>query len=254
MEISLRNRRGISLALGLALLMVASPASAQNNAQSVEAASTAAPSTENDEDIVVIGETGKRYTLSSDRLKSAVRVFNKFRPNLAPQASLQFKVAPREGKQLKSPEFWLERKDERIDLPLDAGMRFSVPQDRILQSGWKLRSNQARSLTVSPVIMSPGSTKDNRRFGDMRLQCRVMWELMPEVSGPLRIMGDAIGVCSSNKVAMIHKAEKPISAVRVTDNGKPDIDLPIESDGQSFRVPFHDKKIANEARFRLTYR
>lgn len=254
MEINLKEERGISLALGLAFLMIASPAFAQSDVQSVEVLATTSQSTESDEDIVVIGETGKRYTLSSDRLKSAVRVFNKFRPSLAPQASLQFKVAPREGTQLKSPEFWLERKGEHVALPLDTEMRFSVPQDRILQSGWKLRSNQSRSLTVSPIIMSPNSTKEDRRFGDMRLQCRVMWELMPEISGPVRIMGDAVGVCTSSKVAMIHKADKPITALRVTEKGKPDIDLPIEADGQSFRVPFHNKKIGNEARFRLTYR
>lgn len=253
MEISIGKERGITVALGLALTLIVSPASAQSGTQQNTSAE-AATEAESQDDIVVIGDTGERYTLSSDRMKSGVRVFNKFRPSLAPSATLWFKVKPGESKQLNNPIFWVQRKDERIDLPLDAEMRFTLPQDKILQGGWKLRSNQSRSLSISPVILSPGSSKESRRFGDLRLQCRVFWELLPSISGPVRIMGDAIGVCTSNKVSMINTADKPIARARVTEQSNPDIDLLIEPDGKSFRVPLYNKKIGNDAYLHLTYR
>lgn len=253
MEINTGKESGIAAALGLALLMIASPALAQTSSPTATHQAEGAENEDADA-IVVVGDNGKRYTLSSDRLKSAVRVFTKFSPSLAPQATLWFKVRPRGDTAPNDPEFWLEKKNERINIVLGPDRRFSLPHATILKGGWVLRSNQPRSLELIPYVASPGTNFEDRRFGDLRLQCRVMWELMPEVNGPLRIMGDAWGVCTSKSVAIYYSVDKPLQSASVIQPGRSEVTLPLDRDNKGYRPLLHDKKISNEARIRLTYR
>lgn len=132
-------------------------------------------------------------------------------------------------------------------------MRFTLPHAKIIEGGWRLRSNEPRSLTIKPLIMSPGTTAENRRFGDVRLQCRVFWEFQDNASGPLRILGDMIGVCTSSRVNIQFVGEKPLQSVTLSEHGKADVALELTADKSRFRIPLSDNSISNDASIRFMY-
>lgn len=219
---------------------------------------TAAEDSASNDDIVVIGDSGNSFRLTADSLRDAVRAFNEHRERFAPAATLYFLVEAGDGGSLDGVNLYLRarRRDAEgdrayIDLPLDADNRITLPLEQVASGDWELRANRARGgIRMRPQILSPGSAIADRRFGDMRLQCRVAIAFA-RLGLPVRLLAGAVGPCGSSAVSLVTRAPQPISAVTISDYATP---IEIRADGISFVVPLQDDSISNEARLRLTYR
>lgn len=91
---------------------------------------------------------------------------------------------------------------------------------------------------------------ENRRFGDLRLQCRVA-VAFARLNILLRAAANAIGPCDSPSVRLLTIPEHPVATVTISGyDGDPE----IRADGMRYRVPLHVDSIGNEARMVITYR
>jgi hypothetical protein len=251
----------LTFRLGLAALALAAlPAAAlaQQPAPVAIYGNTPADEAEGSDDIIVIGDNGGQFRLTSDALRDAIRAFRQHRAAFAPASRLIFTVTAGDGGDLDGLTLYLRaRRADRdgvratIDLPFDAEGRIEMPIEQVATGNWDLRANRARGgIRIQPLVLSPGSSIADRRFGDMRLQCRVSIAFA-RLSLPMRALAGAVGPCGSRRVALYTGVPRAISAVTITGYTTP---IDIRPNGMSFRVPLQDEGIGNEARLRLIYR
>ena len=245
------RRAWVAAALAMAL-------PAASVAQPVEIDAAADSESEGSGDIVVIGDNGNAFRLTADSLRDAARAYREHRANFAPQANLYFSVEAGEGGTLDGLSIYLRARRRGndgiraiVDLPLDERGRFVLPMVIMASGDWDLRANRSRGgIRIRPLVLSPGSEIADRRFGDLRLQCRVSIAFA-RLSLPVRAMAGAAGVCNNSNIGLYTRAPRPLSAVTISDYTLP---IDLRPDGISYRVPLHDESIGNEARLRHIYR
>lgn len=201
------------------------------------------------EDIVVTGLGSGGYRLTADQLRDAVRAFEQHRAEFAPQATLVWRVMP--ASEAEGLELRLANGDQILPVVIDADARFTLPAAQVLTARWRLQSNAGqRQIRILPVILSPGSTQQDMRFGDARLLCRVFWAFANnQFSVIQRAMFGAIGGCGNRRVTIWYSSEQPLATATVADQP-----LIVREDGSAYSPPLHDRSIADDARLRLTYR
>jgi hypothetical protein len=247
----------------LAVALCAGPAVAQSvypgvESGEVDVASPIDADAEGSDDIVVVGDNGGAYRLTGDSLRDAARAYREHRSTFAPDATLYFAVEAGDGGSLDGLSLYLRarRRGEDggraiVELPLDERGRFILPMDVMASGDWDLRANRSRGgIRIRPLVLSPGSEIADRRFGDMRLQCRVSIAFA-RLSLPIRLLAGAVGPCSSQRVRLFTSAPRPLSAVTITGYAAP---IEVRPDGLSYHVPLQDESIGNEARLRHIYR
>ena len=210
------------------------------------------------DDIVVVGDNGNLFRLTADSLRDAARAYRQHQPAFGPAATLYLQVEPGEDGLIEGVDLYLRARRRNAEggfapvaLPLDANSRAAVPLAQVATGQWELRTNRARGgIRIRPLVLPPGTGLADRRFGDLRLQCRVSIAFA-RLSLPMRALAGAVGPCGSSRVTLITRATRPISAATVTGYATP---LTIRDDHLSYIVPLADSSISNEARLRLTYR
>ena len=213
---------------------------------------------EGSDDIVVVGDNGGSYRLTGDSLRDAARAYREHRATFAPNAQLYFAVEAGDGGTLDGLTLYLRARERSadgsrtiVDLPLDERGRFILPMDVMASGDWDLRANRSRGgIRIRPLVLSPGSEIADRRFGDMRLQCRVS-VAFARLSLPIRLLAGAVGPCSSSSVQLYTRVPRPLSTVTITDYAEP---IDVRPDGLSYHVPLQDERIGNEARLQHVYR
>lgn len=260
-----QSRSTSATAAGLlaAVLLLAAPLSAQTSAPASTPAPTASsartePAPDVEQDIVVVGDNGNLFRLTADSLRDAARAYQQHHATYAPGSALYLLVESADGSSLDGVDVYLRARRRGADgdratisLPLDADQRAVLPVDQVATGQWELRTNRTRGgIRIRPMVLSPGSSLPDRRFGDLRLQCRVSIAFA-RLSLPMRALAGALGPCSSSRVTLLTRATRPISAANITGYATP---LTIRDDGVTYAVPLHDQSITNEARLRLTYR
>lgn len=245
---------GIVQALfALILALFAVPAAAQSTAVD-SAPPSPADAGAQDGDIVVTGFGGSGgYRLSAERLREAVAAFDEQRAAFAPDAPLLWKVLPADGQSLDGLVLVLRDGDEQLPITLDADGRFALPHDAIRSGEWRLVSNRPRSgIRITPEIFSPGTGPDERRFGDLRLQCRVFMTFADDDFSLLtRMAMGVIGPCVSRRVRLWLRVDRPLASVSVSDPART---LDLGEDAMRVLMPLHDESIANDARLAFRYR
>ena len=235
----------ITLPLGFACAQIPTPVVA--NDQTSEAADSG--------EILVVADNGGETRLSADSLRDAARAFNRYKPTYAPNATLYFTVlapAPDLHLYLQRQERDSEGLRPRITLALDGEGRFVLPVATILDgSNWVLKSARASDhVRIRPIPLSPGSSVGNRRFGDLRLACRVAIAF-ERLALPLRGLVGMVGPCTSSRFSLYMSSPRAIASASLDGYTGP---LAIRSDGMSVYAPLHDRNISNEARYHITYR
>ena len=141
-----------------------------------------------------------------------------------------------------------------LPLALDGEGRFQVPRSRpALDAGAELRlSKKQRDVRVWPHVRSPGLADNQRRLGDLRLECRVFVAIAKkEAPLPLVLLGNAVmrggDWCAAMKgkkntwtVAMPAR----IAAAVLRDGAR---STALHVRGQSFDVPVGDTSWSNDA-------
>jgi hypothetical protein len=209
------------------------------------------------QDIVVEGMKDP-FRISPKQLREAVAAYTEGQPKLAPAAPLRFAVFRyRIDPALQDVRFrLLADNGDAIPIPIDNAGRFVLPPLDYSTKLYALQANRkAGAVRVRPLILSPDSNEDDRRLGDLRLECAVGWAMLRDtVSVFVRgMIGAAGGLCSSSRIGAYQKTESPLASgsIIAAKLAKP---VEITKDGMAFRMPGYDKSLPNEARVRLIYK
>lgn len=209
------------------------------------------PAAETDE--IVITGYSKPYQLNGKQLANAARAFAKYRSAYAPQSRLLFEVRRKSGRDLSGLRLSLRSRTTDIPLVLDAQSRFVLPA--VVDKTWQLVANRGSgSVEVGPLVLSPGTSADDRRLGDMRLECQVAWSafVTPELPLLLRRAAAAVNVCRRSDFAFFRSVNQPIKSALITA-GASVTPVKLGANGASFRYPGYDKRLPNDARVRFVY-
>lgn len=252
------TRIGQAFLTGLLAFVVAPAATAQDAANnSPEETEQAEPTGANqDADygaIVVTANRDGNYIVRGGDIKEMVEAFNKWRPEYAPNGLLYLQFRPAKDQQIDNVEGQLRRGNEVIDLTFDErGLAF-MPVERLGDGKWELSFNQVKGkLRIFPTILSPGTDEQNRRIGDIRLQCRVFWGYYNNrVNIVFRGLFDLVGGCTTKRVGAYYPVEKEIETAIIDGRSEPQ--KLLEPDKKSYLVPLADNEIDNDAMLRITY-
>ena len=209
-----------------------------------------AASGETTDEIVVTGT--RTSTLDLQRLLKAQGIFRSGRSVFAPTSVLLFQLKPGEGIPLAGMTLELQDGREIIPVAIDGEGRFSLPD--LPKGRWELVHNRGRGrMAVRALVLSAGANEADRPLGDLRLQCRVGWELKKSGYSFLARGGfDALGGCASNGIAFYFITPQPVAGATI--KGKDGTqNLPIRADRKAYRAPLGDKAFSNEARVRISY-
>jgi hypothetical protein len=215
---------------------------------------------EEEAEITVVGmSTPQRATF--EQFREAQQAFRKWQPKLGPSAKLEFEINSKGTvsdrlTDLSSVRLALLSDNQRIEIPINANHRFTLPDLTPLRGKFKIVANVGkRPIAVSPEIYSPGTSLEDRRLGDLRLECQTGWAFMKsETSFFVRGMFNAAGGCQSKRIGFYFGQPKAIERVSVTDRGKTS-PVPVSTRSpNSYRPPIFDKNLSNEARIQIIFR
>ena len=193
-------------------------------------------------------------SLDAKELARAVKAHGKLRGAYAPQSQLFFQVLSGPGgRNLDGLTLSFGSKDRSVPVLLDANRRFTLPE--LPGKGWKLVGNRrSGSFGVMPLVMSPGTTEDDRLLGDLRLQCQVLWEMgKPDLSIFMRATASALGgFCKGSVLPFFVWSDRLIGRASVSNGG---LSRPvyISEDRHAYRPPLHDRTLSHASRVRIRY-
>jgi hypothetical protein len=153
--------------------------------------------------------------------------------------------------------------DFSLALPIDANGLFTVPRsDEAEDADSELELNRKRkAYRVAPYIRTPGLPANQRRMGDLRLECKVMVAIVKEeipfmanmlINGFLRTT-DWCGFFADEgkKTARFgFHSDGPVTAAVLREGGR---SLNLQSSGRSFNVPIGSKEWSDDAVVELTF-
>ncbi|HAT31141.1 MAG TPA: hypothetical protein DCW29_09905 [Janthinobacterium sp.] len=138
---------------------------------------------------------------------------------LAPRASLRFKVVPRRaGVTLDGLALHIYSKHGNIAVPLASDASFAVPRDAAAaHDDAALAFNRAdNSLAWHADMRSPGLPPNARRLGELLLECKVdmVADLVAYIHTPINIMvGKLPDPCRTLPINMFYFADRPLFSV-----------------------------------------
>lgn len=234
------------------------PAPTGTQAVGTDHADAATGDADSSDDIVVVGDNGSSVRLTADSLRDAAEAYRAHRDEFAPASNLYFRVDIPAGSTRDGLLLYLRARARDadgthaiIDLTVDDQGLFLLPIDTVITGGWELRTNRRRGgIRIRPLVLSPGSEIADRRFGDMRLQCRVS-VAFARLNLFTRALAGAVNVCNNRRIRLFTRSPQPLASATVSSRSEP---LQIGADGISFQVPLSDESIGNDDRLRLTYR
>lgn len=229
----------------LMLLAATTVAMAQTSAQAQQEPPVAAA-----DEIVVTGS--REGTLDLKRLLDASSAFKANRAAFAPESVLKFQLRPASGLPANGMKLILRGDDDRsLEVAIDHDGRFALPN--LPPGRWELVHNVGKQpVSVRPLVLSPGSTEFDRPLGDLRLQCRVSWEIRKKGYSFISRAGfGALGGCSSTRFAFVTTTPRPITAARAVTGGRV-INLTIAATRTGYQAPLGDKDLPNSTRIQAT--
>lgn len=116
------------------------------------------------------------------RMVQGMERFARMRPLLAPQATLRFRLLPRQpGMPLDGVRLRVAGDTRSLDVPLAPDHSFTLARDEVLwrEDSAVLANRKTLSMTWRAEVRSPGVPAGMRRLGDLRLECLVGMEAGP---------------------------------------------------------------------------
>jgi len=232
---------------GIALFIGVLAGSAVSQAAALTAAENSQSNSTQPMEEVVVESLRHPEARSYARLVQGTRVFNQYR-QLAPRASLRFKVYPRKaGVDMHNLKLVIVSRSVRIPVELDSELRFEVPIDQTaLQENADLIYNRRDgSLGWRTDVRTPGIPENMRRLGDLRLECRVevMGAHVARMFDPLGFLPRSGDPCANPRMAYHFIADRPIFNVTLI-YGKRSASLSAEklygNDWDEFIIRFLD--------------
>jgi hypothetical protein len=202
-------------------------------------------------EITVVGNS-KSFKLKGKQLQAMVRAYEKGRTEYAPNSRLFFHVAVSGGGSLDDIQLSLATDEDNIEIIPDKNGRFTLPPLPKKAKTYELISNQnKKAIKLTPLVLSPPDNVDDRRLGDFRLECRVLWAADTSFFA-LKGMFDLIGGCNSSKVAFYFRSFKPVSEMFI-DGAESEDKYALRGEGAMYRPPIYNKNLGNDARVTFTH-
>jgi hypothetical protein len=203
------------------------------------------------DDEVLVNASKSPFSIDAKALRRAAAAFDKDR-SLAPEAPLRFRATDRAPTD-EALRIWIERDDDVETIAVGADGLLSLPPTAFAK-GARLQANRSgKDLKMLPEILSPGTTLRVRRFGDLRLQCRVTLSFtLDELPLYIRAMVPPVGmVCNSKNFGYyVYTGFQVESAeIRGADAYKAvrgDKSMAITKGGD-YVAPLHDRSISDDA-------
>ena len=165
-------------------------------------------------DEVVVESRAHPDAKSYAHLVRGTQIFEQYR-QLAPRASLRFKLYPREaGVNMHDLKVQIVSKSVRIPLEVDNEARFEVPVNQTaVQENADLTYNRREgTLSWRADVRTPGLPENMRRLGDLRLECRVelLGAHVARMFDPLGFLPKLGDPCNNPQAAYHFIADRPI--------------------------------------------
>ena len=238
-------------------LLVSTAAFATDATPTPQPVVSAAPLANDQETLAPVEIVGMKDAarVSYERLLDGAATFSKLHA-LAPAAELQFEVFDRAEQPRPPVVIRLEMPDRLVGLDLDASGRFVLPgRDSAGAGEGELLSNRKTGqLRIYPSVLTPGTTPEHRRLGDVRAECEVLWTVYrAEANFVLRNAVEmAGGICRHSSIAVgIPSARKIVSAT--LRNGERTEIVRISATGLHYLPPMHDTSWPDDARIDLIF-
>jgi len=175
---------------------------------------------------------------------------------------LLFAARARNGGPLRGPvpAATLSADDFALALPVDADAQFEVPRSR---QAWDARaelvlSRRRSEVRVWPAIRTPGLADNQRRLGDLRLECQVLVAVGKEeapfwavaLGTSVMLTGDWCSILKNkDRTWHVHMPAELASAT--LRDGERSVALKVK--GNAFAVPISDTGWSNDALVEVTY-
>ncbi|MEH3040204.1 MAG: hypothetical protein PGN21_09080 [Sphingomonas paucimobilis] len=207
-------------------------------------------------DIVVTA--GKPLKLDAKVLRAGQRRFAEDRAALSPEGSLRFELW-RGGRRIPAgtlPIVLSDDKGQTLPVTIDGDGRMvfaTLPEGR-----WFLTAPaQSQGMHLRPIVLSRGTTTEDRRLGDIRAQCHVTISMGKAqatlLEWPLIGLFEAVGACESKRFQMFHQVEHPIARATAMAPGG-ERELLLSKSGTSYAPPMSDRTLGNDVRVKIAYR
>jgi hypothetical protein len=177
---------------------------------------------------------------------------------LAPDAVQKFILRPRKADVLLTGiTLRLASDDYSLPVPLAEDGTFSLPRDaKAKEQDAELVINRKKALfRWWPYVRSPQLTANQRRLGDLRLECEMFWAVnyddAPFLARNLvRAFG---GPCVSKKVAISFPADFQGIKSATLVQGERRLALRLNISQSGFTAPLFDESFANDAIIEIQY-
>jgi hypothetical protein len=182
---------------------------------------------------------------------------------LAPAApQLRFSVRARGGVDLASnmPTAKLSGDAFSLPLPVGADALFEVPRS---QQAWDTNaelvlSRKRKDVQVWPHVRTPGLADNQRRLGDLRLECQVLIAIVKKEApfwgvamiNTVLMTGDWCSFFKDGDHAWSVDVDAPLAAAVLRDGERT---LALRVKGRHFELPLYDSNWSNDALVDLAY-
>lgn len=180
------------------------------------------------DDALVISALRNPVDKSYRRMVKGMELFDEMRA-LAPNATLRYRLLPRK-RDTDMQDIALHVVGRSFDQPVvvAADGTFTLARDaRALDENARVRSERrANSMTWRAEVRTPGLAPDERRLGDLRLECLVGMEAQlvsryPSLAGRLfDLLEDPRGFCARKEAPYLFFADRPIFGVTLVSGSR----------------------------------
>jgi hypothetical protein len=175
---------------------------------------------------------------------------------------LQFAVSARNGAPLTGelPTVKLFADDFTLALPLDADGRLTVPRS---QQAWDSKAElvmnrKRKTVRVWPWIHTPGLADNQRRLGDVRLECRVIMAVAKEEApfwavalvNSVLLTGDWCSFMKDRERSWSVTMPGELASATLIEGNRSAM---LKVKGNAFEVPLSDPTWGNDALIEVTY-
>jgi hypothetical protein len=177
-------------------------------------------------------------------------------PDLATAAEVRFALVPRTGALPDAVQVLLVEGDRAHPLALDATGHIPIPAAALTPDSAAELVVQLRHdlVEVRPDVRTGVPVPEQRRLGDLRLECEMRWRMeYDQASLAARMALKLVGSpCSSARFEVLTYAGRPLTDVRIVEGARTQ-ELPIRAGARSFQAPLADPHWTNEAQIELHF-
>jgi hypothetical protein len=185
--------------------------------------------------VTITGTSRDPVEKSYRKMIQGMDYFEKARAAIAPNASLRFKLLPRKpGTDMDHVVLDVIGSTFAYEVPIAADHTFVLKRDpKALQEDAVVSPNRKRlSMTWRTEIRTPGLPPNNRRLGDLRLECLVGLEAdLVSNNGPIARIADLFTdnkrYCNRKEAKYLFFAERPLFSVTLVAGARREV-LPID--------------------------